>query len=135
MIYYSQSPPKLWITGLRGDPATCDKLDYGPKLSHPVYSGAGEGLNNPDMEDVKRIGPIPKGLYRIPLWLPKHPSKGPIVARLVPVDHDARGRTGFLIHGDNSTPAPNDGSWGCIVAPRSTREWLRGSGEQQLTVL
>lgn len=97
------------------------------------YSGHAEGLDDPDMEAVVAIGPIPRGEWKIDRWLEKHGTKGPIVARLSPVGHNAHGRSGFLIHGDNSS-LNHTASHGCIISSRAIRDALRASGVTQLLV-
>lgn len=98
------------------------------------YSGHGVGLNNPDLEAMQNIGPIPRGQWLITRWDDHHAEKGPQVAVLSPVGHDAHGRSCFLIHGDN--PALNHtASHGCIVAARTIRDALRASGETALEVI
>lgn len=97
------------------------------------YSGHGVGLDNPDLEAMANIGPIPRGEWQIVRWDDVHDDKGPVVAVLEPVGHDAHGRTGFLIHGDN--PQLNHAaSHGCIIAGRSLRDALRASGDTKLVV-
>jgi hypothetical protein len=98
------------------------------------YSGFGPGLDNPDMEAEHNIGPIPRGDWQIVRWDDHHGEKGPQVAVLEPVGHDAHGRSAFLIHGDN--PDLNHGaSHGCIIASRAIRDALRASGETALRVI
>lgn len=97
------------------------------------YSGFGEGLDNPAMEAVSNVGPIPRGHWRIARWDDHHGEKGPQVAVLEPVGHDAHGRSAFLIHGDNSA-LNHTASHGCIIAGRAIRDALRSSGETELTV-
>lgn len=97
------------------------------------YAGQGAGLNNPDMENVRDYGPVPKGLYDIGKAF-KHPSKGPVCMRLVPSGHNSLGRDGFMIHGDNSL-ANNTASQGCIILWRPIREQIANSGDNQLTVI
>lgn len=82
------------------------------------YSGHGEGRNNPEMETVHDLGPIPRGLWRIgdPV---NHPRMGPLTFPLIPIGHDAHGRTGFFIHGNN---AANDASHGCPILDHEIRE-------------
>lgn len=88
------------------------------------YSGRGEGRNNPAMETVRGVGPIPAGRWRI--GPPRTSGRtGPHVMDLVPIEHDAHGRTAFQIHGDN---AAGDASSGCIVLPRAIRERISRSG-------
>lgn len=99
-----------------------------------LYSGNGDGLNNPNMEAVHSIGPIPRGRWRIVQWDDHHGSLGPIVAILEPVDHDAHGRSAFREHGDN--PLENfTGSDGCIVADHDLRVAMRATGDMDLEVV
>jgi Protein of unknown function (DUF2778) len=98
------------------------------------YSGHGDdGQNNPTMEAVRNVGPIPRGSYRIGPQH-SHPSKGPVVMGLAPVGHTAHGRTGFLIHGD-SVRAPGTASEGCIVLRRNIRQMIADSGDAVLEVV
>lgn len=98
------------------------------------YSGAGEGKNNPDMQSVPNVGPIPVGLYSIdaPVDTVTH---GPFVLRLEPFPANQMfGRAGFLIHGD-SVVHPGTASEGCIILGRATREQIWNSGDHQLEVV
>ncbi len=69
------------------------------------------GRNNPDLEATPDVGPIPRGHYRIgdPVSVPHH---APPVFPLSPQGHQAHGRSGFQIHGNN---VQNDASHGCII--------------------
>jgi len=95
------------------------------------YSGHADGRNNPALQAVHDTGPIPQGLYQIG---PPHdtPTHGPHVMALTPVGHNALGRSGFLMHGDN---VKHDASLGCIIMPRDVRNSVSGSGDDQLTVV
>lgn len=97
------------------------------------YSGFGPGLDNPDMESVPSVGPIPRGGWIIDRWDDHHGEKGPQVAVLSPHGHNAHGRSAFLIHGDNAD-GNHTASHGCIVANRIIRNALRASGETELEV-
>lgn len=92
-------------------------LRYPPHRQVPgAYSGNGIGLNNPAMEAVPNVGPIPAGWWHIDRWDAVHGTKGKIVAVLRPVGHNADNRTNFLVHGDNDA-ADHTASDGCIIAP------------------
>ena len=94
------------------------------------YSGAGDGRNNPADQAVPNVGPIPEGRYNIG---PPFDAavQGECVMRLKPVGHDALGRSGFLIHGDD--PA-HDASTGCIILPREIRDRIAASEDHDLEV-
>lgn len=110
------------------------RLLHDDKLVAIGYSGAGDGKNNPAMQDVQRVGPIPKGKYTIS---PPHdtPSHGPYVLSLTPApENEMHDRNGFLIHGD-SIAKPGTASQGCIIMPRAAREEIWNSGDTILRVI
>ena len=74
-------------------------LSHGEPLGKG-YSGHGQGLNNPKLQMVHNLGPIPKGIWEIGMWF-DDPHLGVCVAALRPTDQDVFGRGGFFIHGDN----------------------------------
>ena len=97
------------------------------------YSGYRNGKDKPMMEHVRNIGPIPKGEYEI--QAPRTSAKtGPYVLPLIPVRHNAHGRTNFQIHGD-SIDKPGTASNGCIILNRSIRERIWRSGIRKLIVI
>lgn len=89
------------------------------------YSGHGEGINNPAMQEVRNVGPIPCGLYTIGHAM-DHPLLGPFAIPLIPNPFNQMfGRSHFYCHGDN---AEHNASLGCIIQQRPCREELaRGS--------
>jgi len=98
------------------------------------YSGNGDGLNNPAMEDKMDIGPIPRGLYRIEGFFDDL-EKGPVVTHLDPdPSNEMYGRSGFMIHGDNQS-MNHSASDGCIILDRDIREAIRDSEDMELTVI
>lgn len=121
MWTYKQSSGQLW----HGDP-------------EPVatgYSGAEpDGKNNPTMQDVRDIGPIPCGAYTI--GSPRNsPTHGPFALPLSPdPDNEMFGRSEFLMHGD-SIEHPGQASEGCIIMPRNVRERVWNSSDHRLTVM
>ena len=97
------------------------------------YSGHGDGVNNPTMEAVRGVGPVPAGRWTI--GPPRnHPPLGSVVMALMPVGFDPHGRSGFFMHGDNSK-LNHTGSDGCIVMGRSIRQAVADSGVRALTVV
>jgi hypothetical protein len=97
------------------------------------YSGAGDGKNNPGMQDVPNVGPIPVGGYTI--GEPHNtPSHGPFVMTLTPDrGNEMFGRSAFLMHGD-SVSRPGTASQGCIIQARAIREEVAASGDNRLRV-
>lgn len=98
------------------------------------YSGFGGGKNNPEMQNVRDVGPIPEGVYTIgPAFA--DPEKGPVVMALTPdVDNEMFGRAGFLIHGD-SIEHPGEASQGCIILDKLSREQVAESTDRTLKVI
>ena len=105
----------------------------GKLLAITGYSGGNcgknpEGKNNPDMQGVKGIGPLPRGIYTMQTPV-DHTHLGPFAIPLLPdASNDMLGRGGFYIHGD-TVPSGN-ASEGCIIVPRWVRNAMWASGEQ-----
>ena len=98
------------------------------------YSGRDEGKNNPAMQYLQGIGPLPRGAYTIGDAVDTD-THGPCV---MPLSHDASnemfGRSGFLIHGD-SIAAPGTASHGCIILPRAIRDLINLCKDRCLSVV
>jgi hypothetical protein len=116
------------------------------------YSGHGVGLNNPEDEALRNIGPIPCGKYTI--GAPRVPVDhlGPFAMPLTGMSQmqvdpgeagkavfaslamQMFGRSGFLIHGDS--PLMNHtASDGCLIFQRSTRVMIAASDDKELMVV
>ena len=122
----------MWIyeqrTGLLRRDSAIDIVGKG-------YSGAEpDGKNNPAMESVPDVGPIPRGEYQV--GVPHDTdSHGPFVMSLTPLPaNEMFGRAGFLMHGD-SIEHPGTASKGCIIMPRPVRERVWNSGDHRLQVV
>ena len=98
------------------------------------YSGAETiGKNNPKMEHLHNVGPIPVGFYTIGEAFDGS-SHGPCVMRLTPdANNQMFGRDGFLIHGDLISN-PGNASQGCIIMPKFVREAISTSDDKRLEV-
>ena len=100
------------------------------------YSGHGAGVNNPAMENVPMVGPIPVGVYTIGKPF-THPTCGPEAMRLTPnPGTNDFGRGGFLMDGDNSE-LNHTASEGCIIAAKVIRNQVMAAvaaGDDPLTV-
>lgn len=121
-FYYQQASGKMY----HGNPADADSILVGTG-----YSGFGAGLNNPSKEGVRTVGPIPRGEYEIGPIYDTNGHMGPRVMPLTPMYHDALGRSGFFIHGDNGH---GTASHGCICLDRVARGYIGSSGDKQLFV-
>lgn len=108
------------------------RLVHDGELIAVGYSGAGAGLNNPDMQHVRNVGPIPAGEWVIGREF-VHAVKGPVCMRLSPVGHDALGRNGFMIHGDNKN-GNKSASLGCIILSKPIRTLISKSKDAALLV-
>jgi hypothetical protein len=99
------------------------------------YSGHGSGVNNPELQNIRNIGPIPQGEYVIcdPMNPPDH--LGPVAMALEPEpDTEMFGRDSFFIHGDNDE-VNHTGSDGCIILPHEVRETISNSDDRLLEVI
>lgn len=92
------------------------------------------GKNNPELENVEDVGPIPVGKYLI--GAPHDTlTHGPFVLPLTPdAANDMFGRSAFLIHGD-SVVHPGTASRGCIIMGKAVRTHVAESGDRQLQVI
>ena len=80
------------------------------------YAGRGPGLNNPEMQNVPKIGPLPCGYFTIGELQAHHPVLGVNVMPLIPdPDNEMFNRSDFYLHGDNEE-MNHTASEGCIVA-------------------
>jgi len=103
------------------------------------YAGRNEGVNNPDMQGVKAVGPVPRGRWHI--GAPYHSKNtGPFTLPLIANDgtkddiHQPTGRSAFRIHGDNAK-GNRSASHGCIILSRAIREKIWSSGDRDLEVV
>lgn len=104
------------------------------------YAGREEGKNNPAMENVKGIGPLPAGIWTGVELIEEHPILGKYVIHLEP-DEETRkkvlayGRNpdSFYMHGD-SKEHPGLASHGCIVEPQPTREYFWTKTDRKVKV-
>lgn len=99
------------------------------------YSGHAEGLNNPKLQAVREVGPIPQGDWKIGAFFDDAGGKGLIVAHLTPLPGtETFGRSGFMIHGDNGQ-GNHTASEGCLILPRLVRGMVMASSDRMLTVV
>lgn len=103
-------------------------------LAGKGYAGRDAGKNNPAMQNVEGMGPLPVGFYTINAPY-DHPTVGKYAMPLFPDPANAMfRRTSFFMHGD-SIAAPGTASHGCIVMPRFVREHVWGSGDHKIRVV
>jgi hypothetical protein len=101
------------------------------------YAGGDEGrspigTNNPDMQNVKGVGPLPCGLYTFATPIPQS-HLGPFAIPLIPdPKNEMFGRGSFYCHGD--TVPSGKASEGCIIQNRSTRNAMWASTDHTLIV-
>lgn len=99
------------------------------------YAGAGEGKNNPAMQGIENVGPLPQGVYAISDTPFDSQSHGPFCLRLTPdAANEMFGRAGFLIHGD-SIAEPGTASEGCMIFSRAIRGLIHDSNDKELHVV
>lgn len=114
---------------------TGNLLQNGTDLIAKGYSGKGDGVNNPDMQNVANVGPIPVGWYTV--GEPYNSDHGPYTLRLTSdLTNEMYGRSGFLMHGDRvDSVGKRLASEGCIIMPRSVREMVWNSSNHFLQVV
>lgn len=98
------------------------------------WSGCGEGKNNPEKQEVRSVGPLPRGRYKV--GPPKQESTGPYSLRLTPLpETEMYGRDGFLCHGPSKGTNYGEESHGCPILARAGRERLVALGVEFLDVV
>ena len=91
-----------------------------------------QGMNNPDMQSVHCIGPLPQGTYTVGTWGLHHPV-GPNSAPLTQTSGETFGRNAFFIHGPGDTD-PMNSSEGCICIHMPDRQKVIDLNPDQITV-
>lgn len=100
------------------------------------WAGHGEGLNNPALQHVRTVGPLPQGRYEIKAPV-THPRLGPFAMELEPYPgNEMFGRDDFWIHGASQDPKRyHQESMGCIIAMRPLRLAIWATGCRLLEVV
>jgi hypothetical protein len=128
-LYWEYSQSSGQLTYVNNDTGKRTKIWIG-------YSGAGEGVNNPSMQNKKDIGPIPQGTWDIgPAYY--RGKKRELRITLTPrpeTDTFDRDRYLFRIHGDNPCGCQS-ASTGCIVLPLNIRIQIKNSTDRELRVV
>ena len=122
--------------------------DAGDVIADGFYAGMNLGKNNPAMQEVHNVGPLPAGVYTIG-QLMIHPPGDPLrhlgpCMSLTPDPATVMfGRGGFFFHLDNPLH-PGSSSNGCVVAQNTADstgyvklqriDSLRAAGETRVTV-
>lgn len=93
-----------------------------------------EGVNNPEAQSERMIGPLPQGWYTIEDAI-NHPRLGPVSMPLIPdVDNQMFQRGGFYLHA-NLVSGGQRASEGCIVMDRPIRDEVAASEDRRLQVV
>lgn len=108
------------------------ELFHNGRFIEKGYSGRMTNKNNPDRQQVKGLGPLPQGTYRI---AGKTSSKGPMTIVLVQTSGESFGRNAFRIHGEKVYGVPGWASEGCIIMGPSTRRRIIDSNDNILEVI
>jgi len=100
--------------------------------NYSAYSGDCDHYNDENSMKLKCKGPIPIGKWEV---TGIEESTGPLTARLQPCPGtDVFGRSGFLIHGDNSKMNLT-ASQGCIIVNRECREQIKQGDFVEVSIL
>jgi hypothetical protein len=101
------------------------RLYSGSELVETGYSGVLTNKNNPDRQQVRGMGPLPRGKYRI---AGHSTSKGPYTIILEQISGDTFGRSAFRIHGERVGKPAGFASQGCIIMSLATRRRVLREG-------
>lgn len=112
------------------------KFDPEGKLIAHGYAGGNcgknpEGRNNPNLDCVRQVGPLPRGMYTFGEPI-DHPHLGKMAIPLIPdATNEMHGRSAFYEHGDNKTGTASEG---CIIMPLWVRKLVIASSDKRLLV-
>jgi len=116
------------------------KIYRNGKFVSAGYSGKARGKNNPALQGVRGVGPIPRGNWKI-LRVYDSDKVGRFAIVLDKVDarpgddkDDVTGRGAFRIHGDSNIH-PGEASDGCIILPYTVRQLIWKSNDRDLEVV
>jgi len=119
--------------------ATGKLFDQGGNLVETGYSGGNcgqdlAGVNNPNMCNTPKVGPIPTGIYTRGTAV-EHSQLGAFAIPLIPDPaNEMYGRSGFYMHGD--TQACNkSASEGCIIVGPVARHTFYSSTDDTIQVI
>ena len=117
-------------------------LHHDKKLVGIGWSGHGPGKNTPALQNLPKMGPIPRGTYTIGQPFDYHSTKthhgtGPYSMRLTPDKGNTMfGRDGFLIHGPSMDPKRyGQESDGCVILTPALRHSIGSSTDHVLEVV
>jgi RHS repeat-associated protein len=131
---YYQSTGRMICTD---DDSLCGKVVVNTR----GYSGFGLGRDNPAWNDVRNVGPIPRGVWDIGTH--EERGRGPFTLPLTPnedyrdfntINSTNRDPNTFLIHGDNNEQNYT-ASEGCIILDAEARETINSHGGGRLHVV
>ena len=139
---YSQSTGKLTRENFSSNPSNFETTGTALQINRTLvgtgYSGHGEGINNPEKQDVENVGPIPQGIYTIGEQKDHITSEGKTLIASMELTPDSNNemhdREGFLMHGDNDK-GNQSASKGCPIFDRATRDDVANSGDNELIVV
>lgn len=101
-----------------------------------IWSGHGQAHNNPAMEKVQKIGPLPAGIYGIGVLEAQHGHLGRDVMALTPLPGtNTFGRSAFYMHGDSDGDVDFSASEGCIIAPHNIRILVNAMTDRRIKVI
>ena len=121
--------------------STGKMIDPAGSLVATGYAGGNggknpEGVNNPEMQNIKCVGPLPQGIYTMKDPIVTGSHLGPFAIPLFPDPKNTMfGRGSFYIHGDRSGPPPRRASEGCIIMPNAIRKAMWKSTDHQIEVV
>lgn len=94
-----------------------------------------EGVNNPDLQNVHNVGPLPEGLYTM-LSARDSIHVGKYAIPLVPnPNNEMFGRYAFFMHGDKIDGSFQKASDGCIIQNHDVRVIVNNSTDKLLQVV
>jgi len=99
------------------------------------YSGHPPHVNDSDAENIKNVGPIPRGYWKIGEAV-EHEKLGWALPLTPNIGTETFGRDGFWVHGDEiAHPGECLASDGCMIFPLAIRQLINSDQDKELEVV
>lgn len=99
------------------------------------YSGHPPHVNDAGAEDIKGVGPIPRGYWTFGEAV-QHPALGWAIPLVANIGTETFGRSGFWCHGDEiEQPGQGLASDGCMIMNLTTRVLINSDLDKELNVV
>ena len=137
-VFYIDAFGLCWVYSQSTGRLTYVDADGNATYIGSGYAGIGAGLNNPAMQNVPFVGPLPQGLYTIGPQQDYTTTEGKTLRQAMVLRPDSDNqmfhRGGFLIHGPHSHDKHNSSN-GCPIFSSDIRNQIGKSDDKCFEVV